>query len=191
MCSSCALSLVCVLCFLLERGVRILALLSCSGSVLVFVSGIGHSRSRLVLLWERAVSSSLGPCAPLSVCVVFCTARGSGSAVCFFVVLFCCTQLVFSLAACFHVCHLLCEHMACLVWFYVPCALMSIVLTPPILLPVYWLIYPTCFSSLPSSFAPFIISLCLQSRASSLSNVVGDPRVQPCQSRASLFSPTG
>ncbi len=49
------------------------------------------------------------------------------------------------------------------------CALMSIVLTPPILLPDYWLICPTCLSSLPSSFAPFIFSLCLQSCASSSS----------------------
>ncbi len=49
------------------------------------------------------------------------------------------------------------------------CALVSIVLTPPILLPDYWLICPTCLSSLPSSFAPFIFSLCLQSCASSSS----------------------
>ncbi len=48
----------------------------------------------------------------------------------------------------------------------VPCALVSIVLTPPILLSDYWLICPTCLPSLPSSFAPFIISLCLQSCAS-------------------------
>ncbi len=39
------------------------------------------------------------------------------------------------------------------------------VLTPPILLPDYWLICPTCLSSLPFSFAPFIFSLCLQSCA--------------------------
>ncbi len=38
------------------------------------------------------------------------------------------------------------------------------VLTPPILLPVYWLICPTCLPSLPSSFAPFKISLCLHFR---------------------------
>ncbi len=38
------------------------------------------------------------------------------------------------------------------------------VLTPPILLPVYWLICPTCLPSLPSSFAPSKISLCLQFR---------------------------
>ncbi len=50
------------------------------------------SRSALVhvLLWERAVSSSLGPCAPLSACVVL-----FGTRFVFFVVLFCCTQLVF------------------------------------------------------------------------------------------------
>ncbi len=86
MCSSRALSrlrAVAVSCW----GVVFGSLHSCL--VLVFVSGFGHSRSRLVLLWEHAVSSSLGPCALLSVCVVFCSARGSGSAACFFVVLFC------------------------------------------------------------------------------------------------------
>ncbi len=67
----------------------------------------------------------------------------------------------------------------CFVWahgfchsFCVPCALMSIVLTSPILFPNYWLICTTCVSSLPSSFAPFIISLCLQSCASLSSYVV-------------------
>ncbi len=63
----------------------------------------------------------------------------------------------------------LCEHVASVLVFCVPCALMSFVLTPPILLPVYWLIFPSCSPSLPSSFAPFIISLCLQSCASSSS----------------------
>ncbi len=43
----------------------------------------------------------------------------------------------------------------------------------------YWLIYPTCVISLPSSFAPFIISLCLQSCVSLSLNVVC---VMPCQS---------
>ncbi len=38
----------------------------------------------------------------------------------------------------------LCEHIAFVLVFCVPCALMSIVLTPPILLPDYWLICPTC-----------------------------------------------
>ncbi len=65
---------------------------------------------------------------------------------------------------------ILCEHVASVLVFCVPCSLMSIVLTPPILLPDYWLITPTWFSSSPSSFAPFIISLCLQSCASSSSN---------------------
>ncbi len=47
------------------------------------------------------------------------------------------------------------------------------VLTPPILLPVYGFISPSCFPSLPffPSFAPFIISLCLQFRVGSLPNV--------------------
>ncbi len=87
---------------------------------------------------------------------------------------------VFSLAACLHmavicfaghvlVFFVLCEHMAFILVFCVPCALVSIVLTPPILLPDYWLICPTCLPSLPSLFSPFIISLldCLQSCASS------------------------
>ncbi len=52
----------------------------------------------------------------------------------------------------------LCEHMAFVLVFCVPCALMLIVLTPPILFSDYWLICPTRLSSLPSSFAPFIIS---------------------------------
>ncbi len=64
--------------------------------------------------------------------------------------LFCCP------CACVFV---LCEHMAFLLVFCVPCALMSIVLTPTILLPDYWLIAPPVCISLPSSFAPFIISL--------------------------------
>ncbi len=46
--------------------------------------------------------------------------------------------------------------------FCMPCALISIVLTPPFLFPDYWWICPTSLPSLPSSFAPFIISLCLQ-----------------------------
>ncbi len=40
----------------------------------------------------------------------------------------------------------LCEHMAFVLVFCEPCALMSIVLTPPILLPDYWFICPTCVS---------------------------------------------
>ncbi len=63
----------------------------------------------------------------------------------------------------------LCEHMAFILVFCVPCALVSNVLTPRILLPDYWLICPTCLPSLPSLFSPFIIFLldCLQSCASS------------------------
>ncbi len=54
----------------------------------------------------------------------------------------------------------------CFVWahgfclsFCVPCALMSICLDP-----THLVICPTCLPSLPSSFAPFIISLCLHFR---------------------------
>ncbi len=87
--------------------------------------------------------------------------------------------ILLAMCLCFFV---LCEHMACLVLFYVPCALISIVLTPPILLPDYWFICPTC-SSLPSSIAPYIISLCLQSRVGLLSYAVYTLcPVLPCQS---------
>ncbi len=86
----------------------------------------------------------------------------------------------------------LCEHMAFVLVFCVPCALMSIVLTPPILLPDYWLICPPVFSSLPSSFSPFIISLCLQSRASSSSHVscrALSCLVVPCRDLSCLVVP--
>ncbi len=86
----------------------------------------------------------------------------------------------------------LCEHMAFVLVFCVSCAVMSIVLTPPIFLPDYWLICPTCLPSLPSSFAPFIISFLLQFWASSLSNVSWPCLVLPCQALpVVLFSPTG
>ncbi len=42
-----------------------------------------------------------------------------------------------------------------------PCALMSIVLTRPMLSPHYWLSCSTCCPSLPSSFTPHLFSLCL------------------------------
>ncbi len=169
-----------------------------SGPVLVSCQGSDTHTPGLVLLWERAVTSLLGPCAPLSMCIHCLHFAFS----CF--VLFCVAHsLCFSLAACFHVCHVLCEHAACscpvlnmasesvllamclffcCVWahgfchsFCVPCALMSIVLTPPILFPDYWLICPTYVISLHSSFAPFIISLCLQSCVSLLSKCCALP----------------
>ncbi len=200
-----------------------------------FVSGFGHSRSRLVLLRERAVSSSLGPCAPLSVCVVFCCTQlvlqlrafshfvffCVARSLCFFTgcVLSCLSCFVwtrglwvFSLAACS--CPVL--HMAsdfvllamclcfCFVWAHglsclVLCAMcshkciihsfMSIVLTPPTLFPDHWLICPTCVFSLPSSFAPFIISLCLQSRASSSSMFPWLSPALPCLALPCLALP--
>ncbi len=86
----------------------------------------------------------------------------------------------------------LCEHMAFVLVFCVSCAVMSIVLTPPIFLPDYWLICPTCLPSLPSSFAPSIISLLLQFWASSLSNVSWPCLVLSFQALpVVLFSPTG
>jgi len=63
----------------------------------------------------------------------------------------------------------LCEHVASVLVLLCAMCSLSIVLTPPILFPDYWLICPTCLASITSSFAPFTISLCLQSRASSSS----------------------
>ncbi len=72
---------------------------------------------------------------------------------CVFSVLFC-TWLVNCLLAmclCFH----LCEHVAFVLVFCVSCALVSIVLTSPILLPYYWLICPTCvYLSYPPHLLP-------------------------------------
>ncbi len=49
------------------------------------------------------------------------------------------------------------QHMAFVLVFCVPCALMSIVLTPPILLPDYWLICPTCVSLITLICSLFIL----------------------------------
>ncbi len=83
--------------------------------------------------------------------------------------------------------------MAFVLVFCLPCALMSIVLTPPILLPDCWFIFPTCVISLASSFAPFIISLFLQYNDSSSSNVLCSCLVLPCQALlpAVLLFPNG
>ncbi len=99
----------------------------------------------------------------LSTCVVFCVARSLcfSLVVCFYFVISCMNTWHISilisclLVSCFahgwwFVLLAMCLCF-CFVWahgfvlvFCVPCALMSIVLTPPNLLPDYWLIYPTC-----------------------------------------------
>ncbi len=121
-------------------------------------------------------------------CYVLCCVASSlcfSLAACYHVVMFCVnTWLISILISCVFVScfahgwwflfcwpcacvFVLCEHMAFVLVFCVPCALISIVLTLPTVLPDYWLICPTSLPSLSSSFAPFIISLCLQSCASS------------------------
>ncbi len=109
-------------CFMLEHGVRIPALMSCSGSVWAPCRGSDTHAPCSVLLCERVA------CVTFSVHVsfiLFCVARGSCSATCFshFLVLLpavhvfyrmrafmlcfvlCCVgySLCSSLAACFHV----------------------------------------------------------------------------------------
>ncbi len=179
-CARAVCSLICMPCFVLELGVRIPALMSWG---LVWWQGSDTRTPCSVLLCECAVSSSLDRAffCPR----VFCGVARSlcvSLAACFHVVMSCVnTWLMSILISCVfaHGCDLfcwpcacvfvLCEHMAFILVFCVPCALVSIVLTPPILLPDYWLICPTCLPSLPSLFSPFIISLldCLQSCASS------------------------
>ncbi len=87
---------------MLERGVRIPALLSCFRPSSGFVSGFGHLRSRFGLAvgtcglqFARAVHPSIHVYILSSFYfLLFCVAR----------------SLCFSLVACFHVCHVLCEH---------------------------------------------------------------------------------
>ncbi len=98
---------------MLGRGVWIPALLSCSGSVLVRVGArtlmlqVGLAAGACGLEFARAVCSSVRVC-----CVLLHAARSSAACFLLFCLVLCCTQLVFSLAACFHVCHVLCEHAA-------------------------------------------------------------------------------
>ncbi len=176
-----ARSLVCVPCFVLERGVRIPALMSW---VSVSCRGSDTRAPCSVSLCERAArvrSAARSLVHVCCVCVWRCTQSVFLSAACIHVMscavwhaarvfhwlrafmLSCLVWTrslwVFSLAACScPVLHMagdlfcwpcacvfvLCEHMAFVLVFCAPCALMSIVLTPPILLPDYWLICPTC-----------------------------------------------
>ncbi len=160
-----------------------------------------------VSLCECAVLSSLGRA--LFCPHVFCGVARSlwiSLAACFHVVMSCVNTWLMSIlirclfVSCFahgwwFVCwpcacvFVLCAHMA-LSSFSV-CHVLScqFVLTPPTLFPDYWLICPTCLCSLPSSFAPFILSLCLQSYASSSLNVSCSCPAKPCQ--LSWFSPMG
>ncbi len=94
-------SLVYVLCFMLECGVRIPALLSCFKLCSGFVSGFGDSRSRFGL--------AVGVCGLEFAWVVRASVHVH-SLSSFFFLLFC---LVLHLSCSnFHVCHVLCEHAA-------------------------------------------------------------------------------
>ncbi len=209
---SCLRALFCVGAWCSDPGTHVLSF--------GFVSGFGHSRSMFCLIVSVRLEFTR-PRALLSTCVV-CVC-GVARSSCFYrlrafmlCLVLCGTQLLFSLAACScPVLHMagdlfcwpcacvfvLCEHMAFVLVFCVPCALMSIVLTPPILLPYYWLICPTCV---------FLITLLICSlynllvfavpcwfvvecpRMSALSCPVLSCPVLPCQAcQLSCFSPTG
>ncbi len=189
-------SLICVPCFMLERGVWFPALMSW---VSVTWRGSDTRAPFSVIVWVRGLEFARH-CALLSMGVLLC-----------------CTQFVFLSAACIYVYLVLCGtcvHVLfctwlaicllamclcfCFVWAcgFCPsflCATCScqFVLTPPILLPVYWFIFPSCFPSLPSSFSPFIISLCLQFRVGSLPNVwCRLCPIQPCPALSSSALPS-
>ncbi len=82
-CTRAVRSLVYMLCFMLEHGVRIPAFLSCFRPSSGFVSGFGHLRSRIVLAvgacdleFARAVRSSILVHSLSSFCfLLFCVAR--------------------------------------------------------------------------------------------------------------------
>ncbi len=183
-----SLSLVCVSCFVSERGVRIPALMSwvsvsCRGSdtrAPCSVSSCEFARPRAllstcVLLWCAACVFIGCVCEHVVyelshwLCVWTRGLWVVSLAVCvntwFMSCLISCVFVSCSAHGWWFVCWpcacvcVLCEHVASVLVFCVPCALMSIVLTPSILLPDNWLICPTCVSSLPSSSAPFIISV--------------------------------
>ncbi len=122
-----------------------------------FLVGVRTLALRFLSLCECAVLRSLG-CTLSCPRVFCCVARSSCSlcislAACFHVVMSCVNTWLMSFLiscvfmSCFahgwsFVCwpcacvSVLCEHVASVLVFCVPCALMSIVLTPPILLPV-------------------------------------------------------
>ncbi len=161
-CARVTRSLVCVPCFMLERGVWIPALMS-----LVSVTWRGSDTRApfSVIVWVRGLEFARHR-ALLSTCVLCCTQFVFLSAACIYVYLVLCgTQLVYLLAACFHVVmscvntwlmsfliscvfmscfahgwwfvcwpcacvSVLCEHVASVLVFCVPRALMSICLDP-------------------------------------------------------------
>ncbi len=110
-CARAVRSLVCVPCFMLERGVWIPALMSW---VSVSCRGSGTRAPRSVSLWECAVSSSLD-------CVLFCPRVFCcvACSLCFYrlrafmlYLVLCGTQLVYFIGCVLSCCHVLCEHMA-------------------------------------------------------------------------------
>ncbi len=91
-----------------------------------------HTHTPMRIARNSAASSVLEPYALSSACLVLCW------------------SVVFS-----------CCHVHVVFIFCVPCDLMSTVLTPPILLPDYWLICPTCVYLISLLICSPIISLCL------------------------------
>ncbi len=155
-CARAVRSPVCVPCFVLERGVRIPALMSWDS---VFVSGL-----HFLSLCECAVSSSLDYALSCP-CVFCCVARSSciSLAACFHVVISCVNTWLMSFliscvfVSCFAhgwwiVCwpcacvFVLCEHVASVLVFCVPCTLMSICLDPTHLVTCLLIHFPQLLS---------------------------------------------
>ncbi len=186
-CAQALRSLVCVPCFVLERGVQIPVfrrVLCCLHTVRVLSAT--SIRVMSCAVWHAACVFHLLRAFMFSCLVwthglwVFPLAACSCPVLHMAGVLFAGHVLVFL----FCVSTWLCLSFLCAMYSHV-----NLSWTPPILFPDYWLICPTCLSSLPSSFAPFIISLCLQSCASSSSNVSCSCLALPCLTLPCLALP--
>ncbi len=179
-CARAVRSLVCVPCFVLERGVRIPALMSWDS---VFVSGFEHSRSIFCHCVSARSQVRSTARSPVHVCFVVLHAVRVSIGCVHLCYILCCValSLCISLAACFHVVmscvntwlmsfliscvfmscfahglwivcwpcacvFVLCEHVASVLVFCVPCALMSICLDPTHLVTCLLIHFPQLLS---------------------------------------------
>ncbi len=106
-CARAVRSLVCVPCFVLERGVRIPALMSWDS---VFVSGFEHSRSifcHCVSARSQVRSTARSPC-PRVFCCVACSSCFYRLRAFMLYLVLCGTQLVYFIGCMLSCCHVLC-----------------------------------------------------------------------------------
>ncbi len=140
---------------------------------------------------ERAASSTLEPCALSRLRALFHVGVERGVRIpALMSFLISCMLVSCSAHGWWFVCwpcacvFVLCEHMAFVLVFCVPCALMSIVLTPPILFPDYWFICSLYNLLVFAVLCQFVIICFLF-----LPYLVVPCPAKPCQ--LTCFSPTG